>query len=396
MSVRRLILMSIGLALSQASLFVVRPIASYRLLELGLSASVVGLVTATYALSPLFLAMWAGRVAAGRRAEHLAVAGSILLFLGCVGIAFMHDAVQAVVASVLLGMGNLGQMIAWQSLVTRESTVDEYDRNFGWYTSGGSLGQLSGPVIGTAVMASFPSVLTGTTWAALAGGGLALVGVVLSVPLLFGIKSRPIPEQPATSAQLTARAVLAHPGAKASIYVSLMVLSTVDLLSVYLPVLGEAIGIAPTMVGVLLGVRATFSLVSRLFLGALSVRHSRRALLMSTTGVAAVMVGVVTLTSNEVLLLPLMALLGLGMGIGQPLTMSWTVMMVPPYARSTALSLRLVGNRLGQVVVPSIAAGVTSFAGAVGVFWMLSAFLASAFGVAARRPAPAQVPPASD
>lgn len=379
----RLGLMAVGLALSQAALFVVRPIASYRLLEMGESASTVGLVTATYALAPLVLALWAGRVAAGRHAERLAVSGSVLLALGCVGFAVMDSVVQAVLASLLLGMGNLGQMIAWQSLVARESAESEYNRNFGWYTAGGSIGQLVGPVIGTFVMSSHVDVLTGTMWASLAGTGIAVVGIGLCLPLLAGRSSRPLAARPTSAADLSVRSVLEHRGAKASIYVSLIILATVDLLAVYLPVLGEEMGLAPTTVGLLLAVRAAFSLLSRLCLGVLSNRLSRPVLLIGTCGLAAVILLALPVTTQPVLLVLLMAPLGIGMGVGQPLTMSWTVLMVPPHARSTALSIRLIGNRLGQVVVPAIAAGVTVVGGAAGVFWMLSAFLGSAAAVVA-------------
>jgi MFS family permease len=55
-------------------------------------------------------------------------------------------------------------------------------------------------------------------------------------------------------------------------------------------------------------------------------------------------------------------LMGLGLGVGQPLTMAWLAAATPPGLRGRAMSLRLTGNRLGQVVIPSavgaLAAGV--------------------------------------
>jgi MFS family permease len=51
---------------------------------------------------------------------------------------------------------------------------------------------------------------------------------------------------------------------------------------------------------------------------------------------------------------------GLGLGVGQPLTMSWLVGAAPPGLRGRALSLRLTGNRAGQVLV----SGAVGFAAA--------------------------------
>jgi MFS family permease len=59
--------------------------------------------------------------------------------------------------------------------------------------------------------------------------------------------------------------------------------------------------------------------------------------------------------------------MGLGLGIGQPLTMSWLTEQTPPYQRGVALSLRLAGNRVGQLSVPSLMGLVAAGLGAAGV-----------------------------
>jgi hypothetical protein len=64
--------------------------------------------------------------------------------------------------------------------------------------------------------------------------------------------------------------------------------------------------------------------------------------------------------------------------------MSWLAESTPPGLRGRAMSLRLTGNRVGQVVVPSIAGLLAAGAGAGGVLALTAASLA-AVGVAARR-----------
>ena len=76
------------------------------------------------------------------------------------------------------------------------------------------------------------------------------------------------------------------------------------------------------------------------------------------------------------LLIGLVAATGLGLGAGQPLTMSWLAEATPPGLRGRAMSLRLTGNRLGQVLVPSVVGLLAVGAGASGVFWLTAMALA--------------------
>ena len=87
----------------------------------------------------------------------------------------------------------------------------------------------------------------------------------------------------------------------------------------------------------------------------------------------------------------LAAVIGAGLGFGQPLSMTIVVRLVPGYARATALAIRLTGNRIGQVVAPAAAGIVAGSAGARSVFWMTSVFLATS--AAALRGPPNDVEP---
>ena len=78
---------------------------------------------------------------------------------------------------------------------------------------------------------------------------------------------------------------------------------------------------------------------------------------------------------------------GFGMGFGQPLSMTLVVQLVPVHARSTALAVRLTGNRIGQVATPAAAGAVAGNAGARSVFWLLGGLLvASALAIRTLRP----------
>jgi MFS family permease len=81
----------------------------------------------------------------------------------------------------------------------------------------------------------------------------------------------------------------------------------------------------------------------------------------------------------------ILALLGFCLGVGQPLSMTTVVQAAPDEARSTALALRLTGNRLGQVAAPAAAGLVAGVAGVAAPFVMLGALLLVASGLGLRQ-----------
>lgn len=71
------------------------------------------------------------------------------------------------------------------------------------------------------------------------------------------------------------------------------------------------------------------------------------------------------------------------MGIGQPATMAWVSRISKEGQKGLAISIRLTSNRLGQVVVPSVA-GVIAGLGIGSVFLVLAALQATSVLVAYR------------
>ncbi|MPZ62782.1 MAG: hypothetical protein GEU93_16100 [Propionibacteriales bacterium] len=61
----------------------------------------------------------------------------------------------------------------------------------------------------------------------------------------------------------------------------------------------------------------------------------------------------------------------------QPLTMAWVAAETTPETRATAMSVRIVANRLGQVTVPALAGLVAGFAGVAGVLWVTGTAVAA-------------------
>ena len=180
--------------------------------------------------------------------------------------------------------------------------------------------------------------------------------------------------------------ILRTRGVPGGIFIRLAVLSATDILTAYLPVVGEHRGIAPSVVGLLLSLRAAATIACRLVMTPLHATGSGRAA-PDHDDVSArrrVLCAGIALPVPVWALGVMLIVLGFCLGVGQPLSMTTVVQAAPTEARSTALALRLTGNRLGQVAAPASAGLVAGVAGTAAPFVMLGGLLLVAAGLGMR------------
>jgi MFS family permease len=180
------------------------------------------------------------------------------------------------------------------------------------------------------------------------------------------------------------RRILGVPSVRAAMLASLANLATLDILMVYLPLLGTRRDLTGQTIGMLLAVRAAASMVSRYFVARLTQRFNRPEILTVSMAGSALSIALLASGAPVPVLVLLLAVAGLGLGLGQPLTLAWVVALVPDELRNTALSWRLAGNRLTQTFVPIVAGGVATGVGAGAVFLVTGAWLGSAAVVVSR------------
>ncbi|MYW78743.1 Predicted arabinose efflux permease, MFS family [Streptomyces sp. LaPpAH-199] len=389
----------IAFAFAQGAVSMARPAVSYRALALGADEAAVGVIAGVYALLPLFAAVPLGRRTDHGRCAPLLPLGILLISGGC-ALSGLVSSLPAMAAwSGVMGLGHLCFVIGAQSIVARQSAPDQQDRDFGHFTIGASLGQLVGPVAAGALISGQGGALGRTSALAL----LVSAGVcALALTSLWRIEHRRTADaRPRAAGKVPVRTILGARGVPAGILISMAVLSATDILTAYLPVVGEHRSIAPATVGLLLSLRAAATIACRLVMTPLLRLLGRRALLTGSCLIAGLLCAAVALPVPVPVLAAVLAVLGFCLGVGQPLSMTTVVRAAPDAARSTALALRLTGNRLGQVAAP---AGAGLIAGAVGVaapFVLLGAGLIGAAGLGLRgegrtRPAPEPVGPGAD
>jgi MFS family permease len=376
---RWLLLVLLNSGFIQAGVYVVRPMITYRAVDLGADAALVGLVGSAFALAPLLFAIVMGKwVDKGRDGTALVI-GSVVSLVVTLGLIFFESLPFLFIAMPLLGIGHLFAMLGGQTMIANRSPDPKYERNFGLLTFYASVGHAVGPFFGGALAdrGGVEVDVNAALWFAIA----LFIGAALSVLSLF-----PKTQKVRIGASLDAgavRKVLAVKGYKSAIFVAGSSTAVVDVMLIFLPLLGRQLGFGSTEIGILLAVRALASMGVRVVLGRISDRFGMKRILNSGALVTLLGVVAIAFVTDFYLLALVIAVTGFAMGIGQPATMAWVSRISDPDHRGLAISIRLTSNRLGQVVVPAIAGSIAT-AGLGSVFFLLAGLQAASIAVTSK------------
>jgi predicted MFS family arabinose efflux permease len=365
----------------QVVISITRVTTSYRAIELDLPVVWLGIISAAYSIIPLALAVWVGRFI-DRGHDALATwIGGALLVVSCAGFIVWPSAIGLFVSTALLGLAQLYLISGQQMICLRCAAPAYFEQSFGNYMVANALGQGLGPYI--------------VGWA---GGGatvpptsilfvLSLIAAVLV--LIFALAMRPNrAERPASDAAEPAavRGLLRTPGFLTIVVLGVISVGSQDLIVVYLPLFGTERGIEVADIGMLLTVRAVASVVSRFLYVRIVSAVGRQRLMIVSTVTGAIAFAVLALPAPLWLMALSTAVIGFAIGLATTLTVTGVVLMFSAGARATANSLRMMGNRIGQMVFPVSAGVIAAASGVGGVFAIIAAGLVAAAAAVHLRP----------
>lgn len=370
---------------------------TYRAIALGAGTLEIGLVQSAFSLLPALLAVpmgrWVDRVGEGR---FLAVAMA-LMGTGAFLLALADSLVALAFGLLVMGLGQITNLVAGQTMIANRGPREGRELRFGWYATVVSVGQLAGPAIGAVLAGGAAAAAIGARPSQVSAAAPELPVFVFSAVLsgvafalaLFLPHRRPRPvardagELPLGIVSATVR-VLRRPGMAAAMLVSITVISSVDVLIAYLPAYGELNGLSVETIGALLSVRAASSLVSRLFMNKMIGLMGRQWVLATSMAMAGGGIVLLPIVNSEPALFGTMILIGLGLGLGQPMTIAWVANRSPRSERGLALGVRMTGNRASLLVVPTFM-GALAGAGGLTAIWVALAALLGFGAVVARR-----------
>ena len=347
---------------------------SYRAIETDISVIWIGVIGASFSLLPIVLAIPFGKIMDRGHDARSAQVGALFMLAGALVLYFFPGSrAELLLANVLLGVGHLLAMAAHQMISVRAAGPKSRENALSLYMLGLAVGQAIGPLI--MGFAAGDARIAPTQTLFILGVALAALNVVVGLTIR---RAPPKPPRDENETRLSILEILKLKGLAAIIFTSVITVTTFDVLIIYMPLLGTERHIDASHIGWLLTVRAAGAMASRVAYVSLFKIFGRIPLTLMSLWMAAT--GLIILAMP----LPLWMLYigavasGYGLGISSTLAFSGMVQLAPANVRATALSMRLTGNRIGQVAFPFTASFLAAFAGVGGVFAIIAISLVMA------------------
>ena len=377
MSPRRAVTVIVLLALVTAgTVFTIRPLLSYRIIEAGMSQTWIGVVGSAYAIAPLLAAPLLGDLSDRWGTRRSLLLGTTTMALGSLALIWAATPLALMAGVIVLGFGHFLALVGLQMAASAHGTATGgIQQAFSTLSLAMSVGHVLGPGLmsvagGSAAVPPTTEILA------------VLAAALVTCPLLAWLWVDSAPRARASTQRTTWPQLVRIPKLARVVAISGLVVSAIDLTGIFLPLLGTERGLSSGFIGSLLVVRAVFSALIRVVITRVIARYGAGAVAVVGLAIAAAAMCAVALPLHPALMVVAMAVLGASLGVADPITGAWSAQLAPPEAQGRAASFRIMANRTGQVVVPLAAAGIAGFVGSAGGFWLVALCLAVASAMA--------------
>jgi len=366
----RIILVQICLHACMAGTRMAAPLLALRE---GYSPAAVGVLLALFAITQIFLALPSGRYADRHGLKRPVGFGVIAAVIGA-GAAVAFPVFPVLCLAALLTGGATGSsVIALQRHVGRAANGPlELRKVFGWLSIGPALANFIGPFSAGLLIDHF-----GSNPGSLPGYRAAFLVLAL-LPLLGWWLLRGVQELPpiiAAPGSLVPKAwdLMLSPDFRRLMLVNWLLSSCWDVHTFVVPVLGFERGIPASVIGTILGAFAIAAASVRVMLPLIANRTREWALLCAAMLITALLFGLYPLMSNAWGMGICSVLLGLALGLVQPMVMSLLHQLTPDARHGEALGLRMMAINASSVVMPVLFGTAGAVIGIAGVFWFAGA-----------------------
>lgn len=317
-------------------------------LDLGATPFLVGVILCVPYLLPLVLAIPLGGVITRLGGRKVIIVGALGMMAGPWMVLALPGFSGVIVAQLIVGIAHIVMVLAAQSIISGLGHGKALEKYFGWYTTCLSGGQLVGPLL-----AGWLIDVSGAGLSFSVMGFIALVGVLSGFFLTGSARVGQSTEKALLGYRAQAQLLKTNPGVKISIALTVAVMFALGAHGSFLPVYLESLSISATTIGALISLRALCAMAIRPFMSSvIDLVGGRSAAMVWSSAVVAVGLMFTGLTGNIYLLGVLAVLVGVGSGISQPLSMVVLAEHVSAAQRSSALGMRLMGNRGVQFLAP--------------------------------------------
>jgi len=343
-------------------------------LSLGMDAFSVGVIMALMALCPMLIALYVGRLVDRVGARVPMLAGTVVVVVALL-VPYVFPTVPALyVMALVVGTAFQFYFVPVQGITGALGGPEDRARNYSILAIGFSIASFLGPLI-----AGFSIDYLGYR-----NAYLMLAVCPFLAALLLGIKGHLLPRAAPAKAGEKKRGssidLLRNGRLRDAIVASGLISIAWDLYLFYFPIYGHSIGLSASAIGIVISTFAMAVFVIRLALPGLTRRWSEFQILLYAIGFAGAVFLLFPFFRDPYLLAAASFLLGLGCGVGQPMSMSLIYSLAPPGRASEGAGLRVTFNHFTHLVVPLAFGGIGTAFGFVPVFVSCSAVLLGGSG----------------
>jgi MFS family permease len=368
----------VSIFLLQVAVTLARPVSTYRLLALGADGITLGLTAACFAVPPMLLAVGFGRWTERHHPAILLGVGLAISAGAAFALVVAEEIPALALATTALGIGHMSGTIGGQSIMAQAQSSLARISRFGTLTTISALGQIVGPVLGGLIIGHSDSPSLESTSSALLVAAWVFVGGLPAA--ILAMRTTMQKSTVRTGKPERVWRLLRLRGMPAALMTSFSAKSGIDLLLVYVPLLGASIGLTSSQVGIVLGISSSGALLARAATPWFVRRIPTLNLTVVATVVAAICLLVVALSHNLTPMMLAMSVLGFALGLSQTTTMDWVVDLVDDTSRGSALGLRLATNRVGQTFILAAAGAASQWWGVETAFALLAVVMFATAG----------------
>jgi MFS family permease len=340
-------------------------------LELGAPQTTIGMLIAAYAVAPLIFGVYSGRLAdrIGMRIPMLAGATAI----GCAMlVGFLWQTLPALfVTALLVGVGFVFFIVSVQNLVG--AMPGTRARNYSILTIGYSVSNLIGPLL-----AGYVIDYAGHAHAFLMFAIFSLLPIcVLATRADLTRVERSAAVKSAPDDKRSAFDLLKNPVLRRQILITGLLMSAWELFLFYVPIYGHGVGLSASTIGVVIACFAAATFLIRFALPGITGRYGVERVLVAAMVLAAVASAIFPMFSHASALMLVAFVLGLGLGCGQPLSLTTSFERSPPGRSGEVAGLRTIATNAARMIVPLLSGAFGAALGPGAVFWLNAVNLAA-------------------
>lgn len=340
----------------------------------GANAFQIGIIMSLFSFIPLFLAVKLGHLIDKVGTTYpLIISG--LIGGGSLFLPLLLDSLVGVYLSQLLGgVAQTAFALAAQSYVSNLDDGKARERHVSMFSLGVSGGGFIGPFIGGFI----------ADWLGYAES-ISLFGVFLFIAcgIIYILDKQDDSKHFSKEVKLSINhsqnnhvlLLLKESSLRKAVFISMIVLLARDLYLYYFPLLANEYGYSATIIGLIIAAHNGAGIVIRIALTFVIEKWGKSEAVVTSIFLSGLVYAMVPFMNSLVLSFVIAIMLGLFLGLGQPLSISTTAHFSPKDRLGEVLGLRLTFNRLAQFVSPIIFGGIASLLSLSVIFWVISGVL---------------------